>query len=103
MKKDKKINLDELYGAILQLKTLDEAKAFFRDLCTLEELGDMAERFEIAKLLSQGATYRDVSAKLKVSTTTVSRVAQWLFNGEGGYRTILDRMHHHNPSFEKRL
>lgn len=94
---------DELFKAILSLKTNREAECFFRDLCTVEEIKEMSDRWEIARLLNQGSAYREIAKKLQTSTTTVSRVANWLNNGLGGYRLVLDRMHHHNSHFEKRL
>jgi len=96
---NKKTN--SLFQAILSLKSTKEAEAFFRDLCTIEEIKEMSERWEMAQLLDQGASYRKIAEKLGVSTTTVSRVALWLNNGEGGYRLVLDRLnnsHHHNVS-----
>lgn len=96
---------DNLFKAILCLKTVKEAEAFFRDLCTIDELRSMSERWEIAVLLDKGTAYRDIAGKLKVSTTTVSRVAQWLNNGAGGYELALNRINHHYNSssvFKKR-
>ena len=87
---------DNLFKAILSLKTTKEAELFFRDLCTVEEIKDMSERWEIVRLLERGYTYRDIADKLKVSTTTVSRVASWLNNGKGGYRLMLNKLSHHN-------
>ena len=93
-----------LFKAILSLKTVGEAESFFRDLCTIEEIKEMSERWEIARMLEKKTPYREIANKLKVSTTTVSRVANWLNHGEGGYQLILNRIsHHHNLSFEKRL
>ena len=89
---------DSLFSAILSLKDTKEARAFFRDLCTMAEIEDMSERWQVAQLLDQGKTYREIAKKLNVSTTTVSRVASWLNNGTNGYRLILDRLSHHNPS-----
>ncbi len=107
-KPDKKT--DDLLQTILGLKDLTEARAFFRDLCTLKELKDLSERWEIARMIERGLPYREIAEKLKVSTTTVSRVALWLNNGLGGYRLILDRLnpnksseHHANSSFGKGL
>jgi len=95
---------DALFNAIISLKSVKEAECFFRDLCTAEELKEMSERWEIAQRLNMGISYREIAEKLKVSTTTVSRVALWLKNGTGGYETMLNRMaHHHTSSFEKRL
>lgn len=90
---------DNLFKAILSLKTVKEAEKFFRDLCTIEEIKEMSERWEIVKLLNQGMSYRKIADRLKMSTTTVGRVALWLNNGEGGYQLVLDRInHHHNSS-----
>jgi TrpR-related protein YerC/YecD len=100
---DEKTN--NLFEAILSLKTVKEAESFFRDLCTIDEIKAMSERWQIVKMLEKGVTYREIAEKLNVSTTTVSRVALWLNNGVGGYRSVLDKLKnsHHNPSriFEK--
>ncbi|MBI2010570.1 MAG: helix-turn-helix domain-containing protein [Candidatus Chisholmbacteria bacterium] len=83
----------KLYTAILKLKSLQEAEKFFRDLLTLPEIGEFSKRFQIAKLLWQNAgSYETIAKKLKVSTTTVTRVAHWLNHGRGGYRLILERL-----------
>lgn len=90
---------DSLFKAILGLGTIREAERFFRDLCTAEEIKAMSERWQIAKLLDQGVPYRQISETVGASTTTVSRVAAWLNNGEGGYRLALDKAaSHHNSS-----
>jgi len=83
---------DDLFETILSLETVKEAEAFFRDLCTIDEIKSMSERWEIAKLVYKGLPYRKISDKLNVSTTTVSRVALWLNNGEGGYKAVLDKL-----------
>lgn len=82
---------DDLFDAILSLKTLDEAQRFFRDLCTLQELEAMTHRWQAARLLDQGLPYLEVAAQTGASTTTVTRVAQWLKRGADGYRLVLDR------------
>ena len=82
----------ELFQVILKLKTVKECEDFFRDLLTLREIEEMAERFEIARMLNNGRTYLDIARKVKTSTTTVTRVAHWLNHGRGGYRLILDRL-----------
>lgn len=87
---DKKTN--ELFEAILKLESVKEAESFFRDLCTIDEIQAMSERWQIAILLFKGLSYRAISDKLNVSTTTVSRVALWLNNGEGGYRDLLEKL-----------
>ncbi len=81
-----------LYQAILKLKNLSEASAFFRDLLTAQEIDTFSQRFQIAKLLHQGLSYSQIAKKLQVSTTTVTRVAFWLHRGRGGYQLILNRL-----------
>lgn len=95
-----------LFTAILSLESLKEAENFFRDLCTVEELQEMTDRWEIARLVDEGIPYRVIATRLKTSTTTVSRVAAWLNNGQGGYRLALGKLnnnHQHNSSSKKRL
>jgi TrpR-related protein YerC/YecD len=82
---------DELFATIASLRTPAEARRFFRDLCTRSELEAMAHRWDVAKLLDQGLPYLEVAKRAHASTTTVTRVAQWLRNGEGGYRLALQR------------
>ena len=82
---------NELYATIASLRTTDEARRFLRDLCTRSELEAMAHRWEFAKLLDEGLPYLEVAKRAHASTTTVTRVAQWLHNGEGGYRLALKR------------
>lgn len=91
---------DSLFEAILSLQTVKEAESFFRDLCTIDELKEMADRWQIVDLLRQGKTYRNIAQKVNVSTTTVSRVAYWLNYGEGGYQRIYDRVKSHSGNSE---
>jgi TrpR-related protein YerC/YecD len=81
----------ELFQAIASLRNPDEVERFLRDLCTRSELDAMAHRWEVAKLLSEGLPYLEVARRAQASTTTVTRVAQWLRNGEGGYALALRR------------
>lgn len=81
-----------LFEAVLSLETVDEAAAFFRDLCTLKELGDLSHRWAVARLLEEGLPYREISERTGASTATVTRINQWLQHGAGGYRLALDRM-----------
>jgi len=89
---------NNLFKAILSLKSAKEAECFFRDLCTVDEIKEMSDRWEIVQLLNTGLSYRDVASRLKTSTTTVSRVAQWLNNGMDGYKLVLTRLNHHSSS-----
>ena len=82
-----------LYKAIEKLKTHQQAKAFLTDLCTPKEIESLIERWEVAKLLStKKYTYREIATKLGASTTTVTRVARFLFNeNNNGYKSILNK------------
>jgi TrpR-related protein YerC/YecD len=82
---------EELFAAIASLRTKDEAERFLRDLCTLSELDAMAHRWEVAQLLDEGLPYLEIARRAHASTTTVTRVAQWLHRGEGGYSLVLRR------------
>ena len=83
----------ELLDAVLRIQTRDEASAFFRDLCTLGELHDMAQRWAVVRLLDQGLHYAEISHQTGASTATITRIAQWLHHGEGGYLQALARLH----------
>ncbi len=95
-----------LFKAILTLGTLDEAKRFFRDLLTPEEIAEFSKRWQAAQMLAQKVPYSFIVKKTKLSSTTVARVSRWLTRGMGGYSLILNRMastHHALSSFEKGL
>jgi TrpR-related protein YerC/YecD len=83
--------LDDLAGAFLTLRTRDEAKRFLRDLCTLGELEALAHRWQIVRLLDRKLPYLEIAGRVHTSTATVTRVAQWLRHGAGGYTLALDR------------
>ncbi len=83
---------DLLYRAIMTLKTEEECYRFFQDLCTISELRSMEQRFEVAKLLSEGMIYTDILDKTGASSATISRVNRSLLGGTGGYEEVLDRL-----------
>ena len=83
---------EALFEAILRLDNAEEAERFFRDLCTLNELRDMAQRWAVVRLLEQGLHYAEISRTTGASTATITRIASWLHHGEGGYRMALERM-----------
>jgi len=83
--------LEDLAAAVVSLRTRDEAQRFLRDLCTLPELEALAHRWQTALLLEQGLPYVEIAERVPTSTATVTRVAQWLRHGTGGYRIALDR------------
>ena len=90
--------MKDLFEAILALENPDEVERFLRDLCTLSELGAMAHRWEVVKLVEQGLSYQEISSRTGASTTTVTRVAHWLRYGEGGYRLALERRKRLSPT-----
>jgi TrpR-related protein YerC/YecD len=83
--------LDELAEAVLTLRTPDEAKRFLRDLCTLAELEALSHRWQIVRLLEDKLPYLEIAGRVHTSTATVTRVAQWLRHGAGGYAVALAR------------
>lgn len=83
---------DALADAFLTLRTRDEVQRFLRDLCTLPELEALAHRWQTVLLLEEGRPYVEIAGRVPTSTATVTRVAQWLRHGTGGYRTALERV-----------
>jgi len=84
----------KLFEAILKLKTASEAEDFFRDLLTLTEIREFANRFKVARMLDEKKRkpYWQIARDAKTTTATVTRVAHWLRQGMGGYRLILNRL-----------
>ncbi len=81
----------DLADALLSLKSREEVLRFLRDLCTVPELEALSHRWEIAQLLDKKVPYLEIAERLGASTTTVTRVAQWLRHGAGGYPLALER------------
>lgn len=88
--KDK--SLDSLFEAILCLETMDECYNFFEDLCTVLELKSFAQRFVVAKMLSEHKVYSDIVSETGASTATISRVNRSLNYGCGGYDVVFSRL-----------
>lgn len=84
-------DVEALFDALLDLESRDEAAAFLRDLCTLGEIRDLAQRWTVARLLDAGLHYSEISRQTGASTATITRIASWLNHGEGGYRLLLER------------
>ena len=85
-------DVEALFNAVRSLETLDETERFFRDLCTLKELRDMAQRWAVVRMLDGGMHYAEISRQTGASTATITRIASWLNHGEGGYRAMLDKL-----------
>ncbi len=79
------------YEAILVLRDVDECRAFFNDVCTVNELLSMSQRFEVAKMLRAKQTYQEITESTGASTATISRVNRSLNYGNGGYDTVFQR------------
>ncbi|HET8990513.1 MAG TPA: YerC/YecD family TrpR-related protein [Acidimicrobiales bacterium] len=80
---------DDLVEAFCRLRDPAAVAAFLRDLCTMTELDAMGQRLQVARLVDEGVPYQEISRRTGASTATVTRVAQWLHHGEGGYRAVL--------------
>lgn len=91
-KRELKSAARSLSETLLSLETTQEVKQFLEDLCTPAELEAMIDRWRVAQLLKQGYSYRDIREITKVSVTTIGRVARFIEQGTGGYRTALDRL-----------
>jgi TrpR-related protein YerC/YecD len=84
-----------LFAAVLTLKSVDECRAFFRDLCTPAELQAMADRWAVVEWLQKGLPYREIHRLTGVSVTTIGRVARCLADGNGGYQVAASRQQRH--------
>lgn len=82
----------DLFSAVLKLKTQEECRRFFSDLCTVKEIKEISQRFEVARLLAEGNVYSDIAEKTGASTATISRVNRALNYGEDGYKTVIKRL-----------
>ena len=90
----------QLFQAILTLKTPEEMERFFEDLCTIQEINSMAQRFEVAQYLAKGLTYAQIAEITHASTATISRVNRSLVYGAEGYKLALERMHNEEKEEE---
>lgn len=86
----------QLIKAILSLKTSDEAKRFLRDLMTEKEIIEFSKRLQTAEMLTAKTSYSVIEQKTGLSSTTIARVSKWLNRKRGGYKAIINRLHHHN-------
>ena len=84
--------VDELFEAILSLKKVEDCYKLFEDLCTVNEIHSLAQRFAVARMLDEGKKYDEITAKTGASTATISRVKRFLDYGADGYRLVLDRI-----------
>ena len=90
--KFKRDDIDELFDAVLTLKDRDDCYRFFEDICTINESHAIAQRLQVAKLLSQKKTYSEIEEITKASTATISRINKCLVYGADGYQRVLERL-----------
>ena len=91
-KKIRTEEVDHLFEAILCLKNKEECYTFFEDVCTVNELLSLSQRYEVAKMLREKKTYLEIAEKTGASTATISRVNRCILYGDGGYSRILERI-----------
>ena len=85
-------NTDALFEAILSLRSIEECEMFFQDICTIKEIQDISQRFEVARMLDAGKLYQTIAQETGASTATISRVNKAIQYGAGGYTIALERM-----------
>ena len=83
--------IESLYEGILSLESREECVRFFEDICTINELISLSQRFEVAKMLREQKTYIEIAEKTGASTATISRVNRALNYGRDGYDLVIGR------------
>ena len=89
---DRNKKSDDLYEAILTLRSVEECKKFFEDLCSITELQAIEQRFNVALRLDRGMGYNDILQETGASSATISRVNRSLRYGSGGFNMAFDRL-----------
>lgn len=84
--------MEYLYRGILTLRSVEECRAFFEDLCTVKELSEMSRRLCAAKMLDEEKVYTEIAEQTGLSTATISRVNRCLRYGSDGYERVLRRL-----------
>ena len=84
--------VDELFAAILSLRNKEECYLFFEDVCTVNELLSLSQRYEGARMLRDKKTYLEIAEKTGASTATISRVNRSLNYGNDGYEMVFERL-----------
>ena len=90
--KFKRDDIDELFRAILLLQDEEDCYRFFEDVCTVNEIHAIAQRLQVAKLLSEDKTYSEIESITKASTATISRINRCIQYGSGGYRDTIEKV-----------
>ena len=94
MNKQKWVNpkTDKLFNAILNLEDLSQARNFFRDLLTEQEIKEFANRWEVAVMLANNISYSKIEKNTGMSSTTIARISKWLNKGMGGYKQLINKL-----------
>ena len=92
-------DIDELFDGILTLRDREDCYRFFEDICTINEIHSIAQRLQVAKLLSEKKTYNEIEKVTKASTATISRINKCIVYGADGYRRVLDRLNNEEKEF----
>ena len=87
-----KKNMRQFYKAVLALENEEECRKFFDDVATIKEVIDLSARLEVARMLTEGAVFSEISRETGASSATISRVNKCITYGEGGYETVLSRI-----------
>jgi len=96
--KIKSKQVDDFFEAILLLENMEECYRFFEDICTVKEIKSIAQRFEVAKLLTLNKTYSEIEKETGASTATISRINRSLNYGVDGYDIVLKRLGYTNKN-----
>lgn len=88
----KQAQINAFFDAILLLKNREECSCFFEDVCTVKEIQDISQRLEVARELTRGKNYAEVSKATGASSATICRVNKCLMYGAGGYASVIERL-----------
>ena len=88
--------IDKMFDAVLSLENREECYQFFEDLCTINELLSLSQRYEVASMLNAKKTYSEIQEQTGASTATIGRVNRALSYGNDGYALVLERMKQNN-------
>ncbi len=81
-----------LFKTILKLESLDECQNFLRDLLTVAEIKEFANRWKVAQMLAKKTDYKKIEKETGMSSTTIARISKWLSGGMGGYQQAIKRL-----------
>ena len=88
----KRDDIDQLFDAVLTLEDREDCYRFFEDICTINEIHAIAQRLQVARLLSENKTYSEIESITNASTATISRINKCLLYGADGYKRVLERL-----------